>query len=137
MRKHPRARQAPRSVRRALEFRDPSWLCPKVFAILQRYQVVLCIHALIKNHPRFLPRLGPIYDIMAITMRAVYSRQKLAAAANATSKTLFRLAALTLQCAGLTTLESSSASEPGRNILGCKHRTVAAVPTGWLHPIST
>jgi hypothetical protein len=28
---------------------------------------------------------------------------------------LFRLAALTLQCAGLTTLESSSASEPGRN----------------------
>jgi hypothetical protein len=92
----------------ALEFRDPGWLCPEVFAILQRYQVALCIHDLIKNHPRFLPRLGPIYDIMAITMRAVYSPQKLAAAAKAASKKLFRLAALTLQCGGLPTLESSS-----------------------------
>ena len=35
---------------------------------------------------------------MAITMRAVYSPQKLAAAAKAASEKLFRLAALTLLC---------------------------------------
>jgi uncharacterized protein YecE (DUF72 family) len=43
---------APRSVRWACEFRDPSWLCEEVFTILQRYNAALCIHDMIENHPR-------------------------------------------------------------------------------------
>jgi hypothetical protein len=97
-----------RSVRRALEFRDPSWLFPEVFAILQRYQVALCINELIKNHPRFLPRLGHHYAGSLFAPES-WPRQPML------RQKLFRLAALTLQCAGLTTLESSSTSEPGRN----------------------
>ncbi|HEY7221625.1 MAG TPA: DUF72 domain-containing protein, partial [Candidatus Binatia bacterium] len=43
---------APRSVRWALEFRDPSWLCEDVFKILERRNTALCIHDMIDDHPR-------------------------------------------------------------------------------------
>ena len=43
---------APRSLRWAFEFRDPSWLCEDVFAILQRHNAALCIHDMIADHPR-------------------------------------------------------------------------------------
>ena len=43
---------APRSRRWAFEFRDPSWLCEEVFAILQKYNAALCIHDMIADHPR-------------------------------------------------------------------------------------
>ena len=43
---------APRSVRWAFEFRDPTWLCEEVFAILQRHNAALCIHDMIEDHPR-------------------------------------------------------------------------------------
>ncbi|MGE5218168.1 MAG: DUF72 domain-containing protein [Chloroflexota bacterium] len=42
---------APRSLRWAFEFRDPTWLCDEVFAILQRHNAALCIHDLIEDHP--------------------------------------------------------------------------------------
>jgi uncharacterized protein YecE (DUF72 family) len=42
----------PRSVRWAFEFRDPSWLCEEIFAMLQTYNAALCIHDMIKDHPR-------------------------------------------------------------------------------------
>ncbi len=45
-------RAAPRSRRWAFEFRDPSWLCEEVFAILQSYNAALCIHDMIADHPR-------------------------------------------------------------------------------------
>ena len=43
---------APRSVRWAFEFRDPTWLCEEVFTILQRHNAALCIHDMISDHPR-------------------------------------------------------------------------------------
>ncbi len=43
---------APPSLRWAVEFRDPSWLCEDVFAILQRHNAALCIHDMIADHPR-------------------------------------------------------------------------------------
>jgi uncharacterized protein YecE (DUF72 family) len=43
---------APRSVRWAFEFRDPSWLCEEIFALLQAHNAALCIHDMIQDHPR-------------------------------------------------------------------------------------
>lgn len=43
---------APRAIRWAVEFRDSRWLCPEVFAILERHQAALCIHDMIEDHPR-------------------------------------------------------------------------------------
>jgi uncharacterized protein YecE (DUF72 family) len=45
---------APRAVRWAVEFRDPRWLCPEIYEILQRHRSALCIHDMIENHPRIL-----------------------------------------------------------------------------------
>jgi uncharacterized protein YecE (DUF72 family) len=43
---------APRRVRWAFEFRDASWLCEEIFAILEGHNAALCIHDMIENHPR-------------------------------------------------------------------------------------
>jgi len=45
---------APRGLRFAVEFRDERWLCPEVYKVLERYRAALCIHDMIKNHPRLL-----------------------------------------------------------------------------------
>jgi uncharacterized protein YecE (DUF72 family) len=42
----------PHAHRWAVEFRDPRWLCDAVFAVLRQYQVALCIHDLIQDHPQ-------------------------------------------------------------------------------------
>jgi uncharacterized protein YecE (DUF72 family) len=43
---------APPEHRWAIEFRDPSWLCEEVYAILRRHEAALCVHDLIERHPR-------------------------------------------------------------------------------------
>lgn len=43
---------APKTYRWAVEFRDPSWLCEEIYAILQEHQAALCIHDMIDDHPR-------------------------------------------------------------------------------------
>jgi uncharacterized protein YecE (DUF72 family) len=43
---------APRSVRWAVEFRDPSWLCEEIFTLLKNHNAALCIHDMITDHPR-------------------------------------------------------------------------------------
>jgi uncharacterized protein YecE (DUF72 family) len=43
---------APRSLRWAIEFRDPSWLCEEIYALLESHNSALCIHDIIKDHPR-------------------------------------------------------------------------------------
>jgi uncharacterized protein YecE (DUF72 family) len=43
---------APRSIRWAVEFRDVSWLNEEVFSLLQKHNAALCIHDMIKDHPR-------------------------------------------------------------------------------------
>jgi uncharacterized protein YecE (DUF72 family) len=42
----------PRPPRWCIEFRDPSWLCEPVYALLRRQGAALCIHDLIERHPR-------------------------------------------------------------------------------------
>lgn len=41
----------PGSLRWTVEFRDPSWLCEPVFELLTRYNVALCLHDMIDEHP--------------------------------------------------------------------------------------
>jgi uncharacterized protein YecE (DUF72 family) len=41
-----------RKQRWAAEFRDASWLQDSVYEVLKRHEVALCIHDIIKNHPR-------------------------------------------------------------------------------------
>ena len=42
---------APKSLRWAVEIRDPSWLHDDVYALLERHRAALCIHDLIEHHP--------------------------------------------------------------------------------------
>ncbi len=35
-----------------LEFRNPTWLCEDVYALLRRHNAALCIHDLLPDHPR-------------------------------------------------------------------------------------
>jgi len=39
-------------LRWAFEFRDPSWLCEEVYALLARHGAALCIHDMIPDHPQ-------------------------------------------------------------------------------------
>ena len=45
---------APRRLRFAVEFRDERWLCPDVFKVLERHHAALCIHDMLKSHPRLV-----------------------------------------------------------------------------------
>ena len=42
---------APRSLRWAVELRDPTWLHDDVFAVLERHGAALCVHDLLEHHP--------------------------------------------------------------------------------------
>jgi uncharacterized protein YecE (DUF72 family) len=42
---------APRSLRWAVELREPSWLHDDTFEVLRRHGAALCIHDLLANHP--------------------------------------------------------------------------------------
>ena len=42
---------APRTLRWAVEVRDPSWLHDDVFAVLERHRAALCLHDLLADHP--------------------------------------------------------------------------------------
>jgi uncharacterized protein YecE (DUF72 family) len=42
---------APRSMRWAVEVREPSWLHDDVFDVLRRHRVALCLHDLLADHP--------------------------------------------------------------------------------------
>jgi uncharacterized protein YecE (DUF72 family) len=42
---------APRSIRWAVEFREPSWLHDDVYEVLARHGAALCVHDLLEAHP--------------------------------------------------------------------------------------
>ena len=42
---------APKKLRWAIEFRDASWLCGPVYAVLRRHNAALVIHDLLPHHP--------------------------------------------------------------------------------------
>ncbi|MCK4601191.1 MAG: DUF72 domain-containing protein [Phycisphaerae bacterium] len=73
----------PTDHRWAVEFRDPSWLCEEVYAVLRARNAALVVHDLIKDHPRevtadfmYLRFHGP-----SRRYAGCYTRQALAAAA--------------------------------------------------------
>jgi uncharacterized protein YecE (DUF72 family) len=45
---------APRDLRWAVEFREPSWLHDDVFEVLRSHAAALCIHDLLEDHPFLL-----------------------------------------------------------------------------------
>ena len=47
-------REAPASHRWAIEFRDPDWLREEVYNVLHSYNAALCIHDMLKDHPKLL-----------------------------------------------------------------------------------
>jgi len=42
---------APRSMRWAVEVRDPTWLHDDLFTVLERHRAALCLHDLLEHHP--------------------------------------------------------------------------------------
>jgi uncharacterized protein YecE (DUF72 family) len=72
---------APGALRWAVEFRDPSWLCDDVYAILERHHAALCIHDMIKNHPRVLTADWTYLRYHGDHYSGSYSHQKLSAEA--------------------------------------------------------
>lgn len=74
---------APRSLRFAVEFRDPSWLSEAVFRVLRDHGAALCVHDLLPQHP-FEVTADFVYLRFHGTEGAYaggYSPQKLAAVA--------------------------------------------------------
>jgi uncharacterized protein YecE (DUF72 family) len=69
---------APRPLRWAVEFRNLSWLCDDVYKILERHKAALCIHDMIKNHPRVLTSDWTYVRYHGEHYSGSYSRQKLA-----------------------------------------------------------
>ncbi|MFW6157860.1 MAG: DUF72 domain-containing protein [Planctomycetota bacterium] len=45
---------APKRHRWAVEFRDPSWLCPPIYDLLSEHNAALCVHDMIPDHPRLV-----------------------------------------------------------------------------------
>jgi uncharacterized protein YecE (DUF72 family) len=72
---------APRSLRWAVEFRNPSWLCDEVYAVLERHQAALCIHDMIAEHPRILTADWTYLRYHGQRYSGSYSRQQLTAGA--------------------------------------------------------
>jgi uncharacterized protein YecE (DUF72 family) len=72
---------APRALRWAVEFRNLSWLCDEVYNVLERYKAALCIHDMIKNHPRILTADWTYLRYHGERYSGSYSHQKLAAEA--------------------------------------------------------
>jgi len=72
---------APGSLRWAVEFRNPTWLCDEVYKVLQRHKAALCVHDMIKNHPRVLTSEWTYLRYHGQRYAGTYSPQKLAAEA--------------------------------------------------------
>jgi uncharacterized protein YecE (DUF72 family) len=72
---------APRTLRWAVEFRNPSWLCDEVYAVLEQHGAALCIHDMIKNHPRVLTADWTYLRYHGDHYSGSYSPQKLSAEA--------------------------------------------------------
>ncbi len=72
---------APRAYRWTIEFRDPSWLCAEVYAVLRRRRAALCIHDLLPNHPREVTAPWVYLRFHGVRYRGSYSRASLRAEA--------------------------------------------------------
>lgn len=75
------AAQLPRGPRWAIEVRDASWLCDKVFSVLHEYNIALCIHDMLARHPRVLTADFVYLRFHGDHYRGCYSHQFLTAQA--------------------------------------------------------
>ena len=71
--------EAPRRHGWAIEFREPRWLSDEIFEILQRHQAALCIHDMIKDHPRHLTADWTYLRFHGNGYATSYSHQELSA----------------------------------------------------------
>lgn len=71
----------PNRYRWAVEFRDPSWLCEDVYALLRKHRAALCIHDLIERHPRIRTADWIYLRFHGDRYSGCYSSQALSAAA--------------------------------------------------------
>lgn len=71
-------RAAPRRCRWAFEFRDQSWLCEEVYALLRAHDAALCIHDMLADHPRKLTAHWTYLRFHGTNYSGCYSRQALA-----------------------------------------------------------
>lgn len=69
---------APREFRWTVEFRDPRWLRPEIFKVLERHEAALCIHDLLEDHPRTLTASWTYLRYHGYRYGGSYSRNKLA-----------------------------------------------------------
>ena len=69
----------PRRHRWVIEFRDPRWLSNETYEILQHHRAALCIHDMIKDHPRRLTAGWTYLRFHGNGYATSYSRQKLSA----------------------------------------------------------
>jgi len=74
-------RAAPQDRQWVLEFRDRSWLCEEVYAVLEKHQAALCIHDLLEDHPRRITAGFTYRRFHGIAYGGSYSSQFLAAEA--------------------------------------------------------
>jgi uncharacterized protein YecE (DUF72 family) len=74
-------RSTPRRQRWALEFRDRSWLCDEVYAVLRQHNAALCVHDLIEKHPRVRTADWVYLRFHGRDYGGSYTRQRLAAEA--------------------------------------------------------
>ena len=72
---------APAEFRWAVEFRDPSWLCEEVYAVLRQHRAALCVHDLIERHPRVHTASWVYLRFHGDRYAGSYSHQALSAAA--------------------------------------------------------
>ncbi len=72
---------APRRLRFAVEFRDERWLCPDVFTVLERHRAALCIHDMLKKHPRVVTADWTYLRYHGTHYSGSYSEQHLASEA--------------------------------------------------------
>ena len=73
---------APRPLRFAVEFRDERWLCAEIFEILDNHHAALCIHDMIKNHPRRVTAQWTYLRYHGDHYSGSYSKQQLSKEAN-------------------------------------------------------
>ncbi len=72
---------APSDQRWAFEFRDRSWLCEEVYALLREHDAALCIHDLIDDHPEVVTAGWVYLRFHGASNGGSYSRPHLAAQA--------------------------------------------------------
>jgi uncharacterized protein YecE (DUF72 family) len=72
-------RLLPQPPRWTVEFRDRSWLCQPVFALLERHRVALCVHDMVRMHPQRLTADFTYWRFHGAGYRTGYRRQVLSA----------------------------------------------------------